>query len=64
VSAAEEVYRIGDMVERSTSVVNIEQPWKPFRRTSELRVFSSAAKVSKYEDFWNIGISIKGILVH
>jgi hypothetical protein len=46
VSVAEEVHGAGDMEEGSTRVVNIQQPWKPFWRTSDLGLFSSATKVS------------------
>jgi hypothetical protein len=54
VSVAEEVYGLGDMEEGSTRFVNIEQPWKPFQRTSDLRLFSSAAKVSGFLEYQHL----------
>jgi hypothetical protein len=45
---AEEVYGVGDMEAESATVVNIEQPWRPFWRTSDIRLFSSTAKVSGF----------------
>jgi hypothetical protein len=54
VSVAEEVYGVGDMEEGITRVVNIKQPWKPFQRTSDLGLFSSAAKVSGFLEYQHL----------
>jgi hypothetical protein len=53
-SVAEEVYGVGDMEEGSARVVNIEQPWKPFWRTSDLELFSSAAKISEFLEYQHL----------
>jgi len=54
VSVAEEVYGEGDMEEGNTRDVNIEQPWKPFQRTSDLELFSSAAKLSGFMEYQHL----------